>query len=70
MESCNITIKRSCSLDYAFYKLVMNKEKKLHRIKEITEQIVTLKLTGDSIKTKLTIQKLQQELNELTLGKL
>ena len=48
----------------------MNKEKKLHRIKEITEQIVTLKLTGDSIKTKLTIQKLQQELNELTFGKL
>ena len=57
-------------MDYAFYKLVMNKEKKLHRIKEITEQIATLKLTGDSIKTKLTIQKLQQELNELTLGKL
>ena len=54
-------------MDYAFYKLVMNKEKKLNRIKEITEQIVTLKLTGDSIKTKLTIQKLQQELNDLTL---
>ena len=32
-------------MDYAFYKLVMNKEKKLHRIKEISEQIVTLKLT-------------------------
>tara|TARA_Y100000114_G_C11560474_1_gene231553 strand:+ start:36 stop:245 length:210 start_codon:yes stop_codon:yes gene_type:complete len=69
MESCNITIKRSCSLDYAFYKLVMNKEKKLHRIKEISEQIVTLKLTK-GIKSKLTIQKLQQELNELTLGEL
>ena len=56
-------------MDYAFYKLVMNKEKKLHRIKEISEQIVTLKLTK-GIKSKLTIQKLQQELNELTLGEL
>ena len=57
-------------MDYAFFKLVMNKEQKLDRINEIQEAIITLKLAGNSVKSKLTIQKLQQELNELTLGEL
>tara|TARA_Y100000114_G_scaffold138578_1_gene141692 strand:- start:1919 stop:2065 length:147 start_codon:yes stop_codon:yes gene_type:complete len=48
----------------------MNKEQKIERINEIQETIITLKLAGSSVKTKLTIQKLQQELNELTLGEL
>ena len=48
----------------------MNKEQKLDRINEIQEAIITLKLAGNSVKSKLTIQKLQQELNELTLGEL
>ena len=48
----------------------MNKEQKIERINEIQETIITLKLAGRSVKTKLTIQKLQQELNELTLGEL
>ena len=48
----------------------MNKEQKIERINEIQETIITLKLAGSSVKTKLTIQKLQQELNKLTLGEL
>ena len=48
----------------------MNKEQKIERINEIQETIITLKLAGNSVKTKLIIQKLQQELNELTLGEL
>ena len=48
----------------------MNKEQKIERINEIQETIITLKFAGNSVKTKLTIQKLQQELNELTLGEL
>ena len=48
----------------------MNKEQKIERINEIQETIITLKLAGNCVKTKLTIQKLQQELNELTLGEL
>ena len=45
----------------------MTKEQKLERINQISEAILELKLTGDAVKTKLTIQKLQQELNDLTL---
>ena len=41
----------------------MTKEQKLERINQISEAILELKLTGDAVKTKLTIQ----ELNDLTL---
>ena len=47
----------------------MNKEQKLERINQISNTILELKLAGNGVKTKLTIQKLQQELNELTLKK-
>lgn len=42
-----------------------NKEKK-ELINQLHEQIVQLKLTDSSVQTKLTIQKLQQELSKLT----
>ena len=39
---------------------------KSEKIKEITHQIIELKKLGRSLGTKRTIQKLQQELGELT----
>ena len=41
---------------------MMNKEE---HIKALREQILHLKLTDKSVKTKTTIQKLQQELDQL-----
>lgn len=38
------------------------------RIKVLLNTILELKLLDPSVETKLTIQKLQQELNELTIG--
>ena len=46
----------------------MNKEQKLERINQITDMILELKLAGPTVKSKITIQKLQQELNKLTLS--
>ena len=45
----------------------MDKKEKLEKIQSLSEQILQLKLTDKSVETKLTIQKLQQELNKLTL---
>ena len=39
---------------------------KTEQIKTLQEQILQLKLADNSIKTKKTIQKLQQELDQLT----
>lgn len=39
---------------------------KTEQIKTLREQILQLKLADNSIKTKKTIQKLQQELDQLT----
>jgi len=44
----------------------MTNEEKKEKIKQLHEQIVHLKLTDSSVQTKLTIQKLQQELSDLT----
>ena len=44
---------------------MINKEKK-ELINQLHEQIVQLKLTDPNVQTKLTIQKLQQELSKLT----
>jgi len=45
----------------------MDKKEKLEKIQSLSEQILQLKLADKSVETKLTIQKLQQELNKLTL---
>jgi hypothetical protein len=39
---------------------------KQEKIKELTNQILELKKLGRSLETKTTIQKLQQQLGELT----
>ena len=44
----------------------MTTEEKNTKIKEITSQILKLKELGPSIETKSTIQKLQQQLGNLT----
>ena len=41
-------------------------QEKLDKIKELTNQILELKKLGRSLETKATIQKLQQQLDELT----
>ena len=64
MELSSITIKWFNSLDNTFYKFTTMT--KLEKIKEITNQILELKKLGRSLDTKRTIQKLQQELGELT----
>tara|TARA_B100001939_G_C16500440_1_gene429370 strand:- start:342 stop:548 length:207 start_codon:yes stop_codon:yes gene_type:complete len=67
MEFSFITIKRISSLDYPFYKfIIMTNEERKDKITQLHEQIVHLKLADSSVDTKLTIQKLQQELNDLT----
>ena len=45
----------------------MTQEEKFEKIKSLSEQILQLKLADKSVETKLTIQKLQQELSKLTL---
>ena len=47
---------------------LFTKEQKLERINQITEMILELKLARPTVKSKITIQKLQQELNKLTLS--
>ena len=44
----------------------MTNEERKNKITQLHEQIVHLKLADSSVDTKLTIQKLQQELNDLT----
>lgn len=44
----------------------MTNEERKEKITQLHEQIVHLKLVDSSIDTKLTIQKLQQELDQLT----
>ena len=44
----------------------MTNEERKDKITQLQEQIVHLKLADSSVDTKLTIQKLQQELNDLT----
>jgi hypothetical protein len=41
---------------------------KNNKIKELTEKIIFLKMTSNSINKKETIQKLQQELDLITNG--
>lgn len=53
-------------MDYAFYKYIMTSEEKKLKITELSQQILELKLADSSVITKKTIQKLQQELSELT----
>ena len=49
-------------------KTKLTKEQKLERINQITEMILELKLARPTVKSKITIQTLQQELNKLTLS--
>ena len=65
MEFSSITIKWLNSLDYTFYKL-MTKQDKLATIQTLQETILKLKLSKNT-KSKKTIQKLQQKLDELLL---
>ena len=65
MEFSSITIKWLNSLDYTFYKL-MTKQDKLDAIQTLQETILKLKLSKNT-KSKKTIQKLQQKLDELLL---
>ena len=52
-------------MDYTFYKLSMTKQDKLDAIKTLQQAILELKLSPEA-KSKKTIQKLQQKLDELT----
>tara|TARA_R110001606_G_scaffold397869_1_gene575518 strand:- start:1162 stop:1368 length:207 start_codon:yes stop_codon:yes gene_type:complete len=66
MESSNIKFKRANSLDNPLFNtLKMNKEERLTKIKELSSMIVDLK-SNRSIDTKKTIQKLQQQMDNLT----
>jgi hypothetical protein len=50
-------------MDYSFNKF--NIMAKLEKIQEITNQILELKKLGNTLDTKRTIQKLQQELSKI-----
>tara|TARA_B100000780_G_scaffold203565_1_gene144487 strand:+ start:292 stop:498 length:207 start_codon:yes stop_codon:yes gene_type:complete len=66
MESSNIKFERANSLDNSPPNTVkMNKEERLVKIKELSSMIVDLK-SNRSIDTKKTIQKLQQQMDNLT----
>ena len=66
MESSNIKFERANSLDNSPPNIVkMNKEERLVKIKELSSMIVDLK-SNRSIDTKKTIQKLQQQMDNLT----
>ena len=47
-----------------FNKLTMNAEERLAKVKELTSKILYLK-TNPAIDSKKTIQKLQQQINEI-----
>lgn len=70
MEFSSTTTKWVNSLDYSFYKnFIMTKQERKEKIQELTSIILDLKMAGGkSIKTKNTIQKLQQELDKLVHG--
>jgi hypothetical protein len=66
MEPCSITIKRVNSLDHPLYKFItMTQQDKIDAIKSLHRMIMELK-SNPSVKSKKTIQGLQQKLDELT----
>ena len=64
MESSTITAKWSSSVDNSFYKFNMTLEEKTQKVKVITAMIVDLK-KNPSVEAKQTIQKLQQEIDNI-----
>ena len=48
-----------------FKHLTMDSKERLTKIKELSSIIIDLKTTDQNIHTKKTIQKLQQQINEL-----
>ena len=52
-------------MDYTLYKFIMTKQDKLDAIKTLQEAILQLKLSSET-KSRKTIQKLQQKLDEIT----
>jgi hypothetical protein len=70
MEFSCIKYKWFDSLDYPpFNKLKMNLEEKLQKRNALTKMIIDLKNQTHYIETKKTIQRLQQEIDDLSINK-
>ena len=53
-------------MDNTFYKFIMTKQDKLNKIKSLHKMVIELK-SNPSVESKKTIQRLQQQIDDLKL---